>query len=348
MRKKSITISFTLALIASFFYSTPANAADIMGSGSSFAANFIDRCRVEYATASMGSVSYSPLGSGAGKNMLTNKIADFAMSDVPYSASEKKPENEFVYVPLVAGPIAIVYKLDKYPITIKMSTDTISKIFAGQITKWNDPQILKENTVGGKTPKIPSKIITVVYRADGSGTSEVFTSYLNAVSPKIWTRLGNKAFSSTFPGDISKNIMFQSANGSQGVAMLQGMTDGSIGYNEVSYARSLKTVSVQNAAGVYKQPTVSAAAAFLGDFVSSPDGTVKVNYNNPNKLAYNISTFTYGIAFKQKNEVNDSVKAFFTFMVDKCGKKAEDIGYAPLRGNMLKFSKARIAEISSK
>ena len=73
MKRKSITISFTLALIASFFYSTPANAKDIAGSGSSFAANFIDRCRVEYAKASTSSISYSPLGSGTGKNMLTNK-----------------------------------------------------------------------------------------------------------------------------------------------------------------------------------------------------------------------------------------------------------------------------------
>jgi phosphate transport system substrate-binding protein len=348
MKRKSITISFTLALVASFFYSAPANATDIIGSGSSFAANFIDRCRVEYANASLGSVSYSPTGSGAGKTMFTKGLSNFAMSDVPYSSSEQKPEGEFIYVPLVSGPIAIVYKLDKYPITIKMSTDTLSKVFAGQITKWNDPQILKENFVGGKSPKIPSKLIKVIYRADGSGTSEVFTSYLNAVSPKIWSKAGNKAFSASFPGDISKNIMLQSANGSQGVAMLQGITDGSIGYNEVSYARGLKTVSVQNAAGVYKQPTVSAAAAFLGDFVSSTDGTVKVNYNNPNKLAYNISTFTYGIAFKQKNENNDSVKKFFTFMADKCGKKAEDLGYAPLRGNMLKFAKARIAEVSSK
>ena len=348
MKRKSITIGFTLALIASFFYSTPANATDIIGSGSSFAANFIDRCRVEYVKSDAGSVNYTATGSGAGKTMLYNGLSDFAMSDVPYSSSEQKPNKEFLYVPLVAGPIAIVYKLDKYPTTIKMSTDTLAKVFAGQITKWNDEQILKENMVNGKKPKIPAITIIVVYRADGSGTSEVFTSYLNAVSPIIWNKTGNKSFSNTFPGDITQNIMFQSANGSQGVAMLQGITNGSIGYNEVSYARGLKTVSVKNAAGIYKQPTVSAASAFLGDFVSSPDGTVKVNYNNKNKLAYNISTFTYGIAFKEKNEVNDSVKKFFTFMVDTCGKKAEDLGYSPLTGNMLKFSKARIGEISSK
>jgi phosphate transport system substrate-binding protein len=248
----------------------------------------------------------------------------------------------------VAGPIGIVYKLDKYPITIKMSKDTLSKVFAGQITMWNDPQILNENMIAQKLPKIPATKIKVMYRADGSGTSEVFTSYLNAVAPLVWTKPGNKSFATAFPGSVSNNLSFMSASGSQGVAMLQSNTNGSIGYNEISYARGLKTLSIENGAGEYRQPTVSAASVFLEDFISDPSGVVKVNYKNLNRLSYNISTFTYGIAFKEKNIKDESVKKFFTFMLTTCGKKAKDIGYSPISGKMLKFARARVLEINTK
>jgi phosphate transport system substrate-binding protein len=341
------TLFITTALIASVIYAPISHADNLQGSGSTFAANFIDRCRVEFMKSTGDSVVYGASGSGAGKNMFSNGVTDFAMSDVPYSASEIKPSKEFIYVPLVAGPIGIIYKLDGYKITIKMSRDTLAKVFAGQITMWNDPQILKENLIGTRLPKIPATKIRVVYRIDGSGTSEVFTSYLNAVAPAIWNKPGNKNFNNAFPGDLSKSYM-TSASGSHGIAMVQGTTNGSIGYNEISYARGLKTISVENEAGRFMQPTISAASVFLGDFVADKTGIVKINYKNPNKLSYNISTFTYGIANKEKNSKNDSVKKFFNFMLDTCGKKAEDLGYSPIRGTMLKFSKARVAEISSK
>lgn len=348
MKLKLVTASTALAIAANVFLISSANAEPISGSGSTFAANFIDRCRVEYAKAGEDSVTYSPNGSGAGKNMLSSNITNFAMSDVPYSSSEKIPAKDFVYVPLVAGPIGIIYRLDGYKVTIKMSTDTLSKVFAGRITKWNDPQILKENMIGGRPPKIPSTAIRVAYRVDGSGTSEVFTSYLNAVSPTIWTKAGNKNFGSSFPGSISSNPYMMSASGSHGVAMVLTQTNGSIGYNEISYARGLKMASIQNEAGSYMQPTVSAASVFLSEFSVDSSGIVKINYRNKNKLAYPISTFTYGIAFKEKTLHNDSVKKFFTFMADVCGKKAKDLGYSPLGGKMLKFSKSRINEVSSK
>jgi phosphate transport system substrate-binding protein len=348
MKSKFIVLPIALAIISNAFFITYSHADNLQGAGSSFAANFIDRCRIEFTKSGADSVGYNAIGSGAGKNMLTNGVMDFAMSDVPYSASEIKPTKEYVYVPLVAGPVGIIYKLDGYKITIKMSKDTLAKVFAGQITMWNDPQILKENLIGTRTPKIPATKIRVVYRIDGSGTSEVFTSYLNAVAPTIWTKPGNKNFANAFPGDISKGVYMNSASGSQGVAMIQGSTNGSIGYNEISYARGLKTISVENEAGRFMQPTISAASVFLGDFVPDKSGAVKINYKNPNKLSYNISTFTYGIAYKEKNSKNDSVKKFFNFMLDTCGKKAEDLGYSSIRGAMLKFSKARVLEISSK
>lgn len=323
-----------MALASSVLFIPTAEAADLKGSGSSFALNFVEKCRVSYA-ATGNSISYTPNGSSSGKNQLALGLNDFAISDVPYGSSEVKPKTDFVYVPIVAGPIAITYKLDGYRGQIKLTKENLAKIFAGQITKWNDPLLQKNNP-----SRLPAKKITVIYRADGSGTSEVFTTYLNAVAKDIWTKSGNKTFSSAFPGNINERLgAFVSASGSQGIAMLQSRTDGSIAYNEVSYAKGLGTAYIENGAGNFIKPTVNAASKFLSDFTVNPNGTINPDYNNTNKMAYNISTFSYGIAPIGSKDV----AKFFTFAVTKC--KAEEFGYSPISGNALKLAKSQIAKI---
>lgn len=324
----------TLALVASVIFIPTAEAANLQGSGSSFAANFIDKCRVAYANTG-NSINYTPNGSSSGKSQFALGLTDFAISDVPYGSSEAKPKKDFVYVPIVAGPIAISYKIDGYNGTLKLTKDNLAKIFAGKITMWNDPLVKKDNP-----SKLPAKKIVVIYRADGSGTSEVFTSYLNAVAKDVWTKPGNKAFSAVYPGNINERLgSFVSASGSQGVSMLQSKTDGSITYNEVSYTTAFKVASVQNGAGNFVKPTLNAASHFLSEFVINPNGTITPNYNNPSKMAYNISTFSYGIAPVGSKDV----AKFFTFALTKC--KATQSGYSPISGNALKLAKSQIAKI---
>jgi phosphate transport system substrate-binding protein len=327
----------TLALVASIFYVQPANAVDgLTGSGSTFAANYIDSCKVKYAKTTGVSITYSPIGSGSGRNSFNNKLTDFALSDVPYAASDVKPKEEFVYVPIVAGPVAIVYNLKGYAPRLKLSKEVLAKIFAGQITMWNDPQIVALNKVG----KLPKTKIVVGYRADGSGTSEVFTSYLNTIAPKIWTKPGNKSFASAFPGTIPAGY-FQSASGSFGIANLQSMTNGSISYNELSFTRSLKNALIENEAGMYMAPTPNSAAAFLGKLTFNPEGTAILNYKNTSKTSYNISTFTYAIVYKDGGERSQAIREFLTFSLSNC--KHPD--YAPITGNALKVAKEQLAKI---
>ena len=323
-----------IALVSSVLFIPTAEAADLKGSGSSFALNFVEKCRVAYA-ATGNSISYTPNGSGSGKNQFALGLTDFAISDVPYGATETKPKQDFIYVPIVSGPIAIAYKLDGYKGQIKLTKENLANIFAGKIKMWNDPILQKDNP-----SKLPAKKITVIYRADGSGTSEVFTTYLNAVAPSIWAKAGNKAFASAFPGNINERIgAFVSASGSQGIAMLQSRTDGSIAYNEVSFAKGLGTAYVENGAGLFVKPTVNAASKFLSDFTVNPNGTINPNYNNTVKMAYNISTFSYGITLVGSKDVAN----FFTFAITKC--KAEEFGYSPITGNALKLAKSQIAKI---
>lgn len=323
-----------LALVSSVLFIPTAEAADLTGSGSTFASNFIEKCRVAYA-ATGNNISYTPNGSSSGKNQLALGLNDFAISDVPYGSSEVKPKKDFVYVPIVAGPIAISYKLDGYKGQVKLTKENLAKIFSGQITMWNDPLLKKNNP-----SKLPAKKIVVIYRSDGSGTSEVFTTYLNTVAKDIWNKPANKSFSTAFPGNINEKLdSFVSAAGSHGVAMLQSRTDGSIAYNEVSFTKSFGVAYVENGAGNFVKPTVSAASQFLSEFTTNPNGTITPNYNNNTKMAYNISTFSYGITTVGSSDV----AKFFTFAITKC--KATEFGYSPISGNALKLAKSQIAKI---
>ena len=169
MRLKLIVamLTFTVSLL-----SLPAASAEssLQGAGSTFALNFVDKCRVLYGQQTGNLINYTGNGSGAGRNFLNNGLVDFAISDAPYSKSDNQPPKEVIYVPVVAGPIAIAYNLPEYRVRLKLTKEVLAKIFAGQITMWNDPEIQKINL--GKLPKVR---ITVIYRMDGSGTSEVFT-----------------------------------------------------------------------------------------------------------------------------------------------------------------------------
>jgi len=337
MRSKSIIL--ILVLFASIFSISPAVSNEsFRGAGSTFSTNFVDQCRVLYAKQTGNILTYTPNGSGAGRNFFNNKLVDFAISDTPYGISDTKPKEDFVYVPLVSGPVAIVYNLPQYKTRLKLSKEVLAKIFAGQITTWNDPEIQKLNT--GKLPKLR---ITIVYRSDGSGTSEVFTSYLNSVAPTIWTKPGNKTFATAFPGNINDYIgYYQSVNGSTQVAFTQSTLPGSISYNEVSYVRGMKSALIENEAGRFMAPTIGAASSFLSNLKFNQDGTATLNYRSPSKNSYNISTFAYGVAYVNAGEKAAVLKDFFTFAVTKCNKIE---GYASISGNALKVAKMQIAKI---
>jgi phosphate ABC transporter phosphate-binding protein len=333
--KSKLIISF-LILFISYFSTSTASATSLIGSGSTFAGNFIDKCRVLYAQQSQNTITYSATGSGAGRNAFNNKLADFAVSDVPYGVSDKKPSEDFIYIPLVSGPVAIVYNLPEYKQRLKLSKEVLAKIFAGQITKWNDPQIAKLN-IG----KLPNSNIIVVYRSDGSGTSEVFTSYLKKVAPTIWTKDGSKDFKNAFPGTMS--AYFQAVSGSTQVAFTQQMFKGSIAYNEVSYVRGMQSALIENEMGKFIGPTITSTSIFLSHLTFNQDGTANVDYLLKTNSSYNISTFSYAIVYSKPKQNASEIKDFFTFALSKCNKID---GYAPISGNALKIAKIQIAKIT--
>lgn len=281
--RKGLTIAIA-AIVASALttglVTTSASAAGVTinGSGSTAVKNLLDVCIPDYQKTSGNTVNYAGGGSGAGRSAFTAGTVDFAFSDAAYGSAEAKPA-DFVHVPNVAFPVAIEYKLAGFVGTLNLSKTTIAGIFAGRITKWNDPAIVADNNksiksvvyktkkvkVKGKIKvvtvkdkkgkpvvlkvvtkhvagKLPATPITVWYRSDKSGTTGIVTNWLTAVAPSIWNKAGsagNQTFTSAFPGDVPAGS-FQGANGSDGVSSGVASKDGSIGYSEVSYAAERK------------------------------------------------------------------------------------------------------------
>lgn len=331
------------------FSSIPASASSLNGSGSSFIYNFLNTCKADYAKETGNTINYNPLGSGSGINMFIKKTVDFAATDVALPPGMKVPD-KFVYVPLVAGPIAIAYNINGYDKPIRLKKLTLAKIFAGDITKWNDPAIVSDNTINKVKPKLPNKQILVVYRSDSSGTTQVFTEYLWATNAKIWNKLPNKSFTQAFPKSSIPLGTFTSAAGTNLLASVVSRTDGAIGYMESSFATNLnlKKASIENNAGKFVQPTVQGASEFLSKFTILEDGSILSHYNNPNPKAYNISTFSYGLAWTKNNETNLEVKKFFEYVVGPCSKNnAVSLEYSPLTGDILKFANKQISQIGS-
>ena len=234
---KFSTKAKALAIAALIAVSTaqPAHAVDLTGSGASFVDPLLQACKAGFAKASNHSYVYTSTGSGTGKKNADAKIGDFWFSDSAHTAATKR--DTVYHAPIVAAPIAVLVNLPAKK-DLYLSATTVAKIFAGEITKWNDPLIAADNNRTVKTTvyrkeangnvkkdakgnpvvlrsasksiyyTLPNKPIKVVFRADGSGTSNNFTTWLNGVAPSVWTKKGNDAFTTAFPGNINdpKNI----------------------------------------------------------------------------------------------------------------------------------------------
>lgn len=364
----------------------------ITGSGSTFVKNYIEACAPGFTAATGNSVSYAGGGSGKGRTDITNKTVDFAASDTPF-ATGTEPSG-ILQIPLIAGPIAIQYRIDGVKEEVHLRKATLAKIFAGQIKAWNDPAIVADNTQTVKTPvyktqkvtktvkgkkvtqtvvvkdakgkpvvtsyktsqisiKLPSTPIRVYYRSDSSGTSGVFTAYLNSIAPTVWSKPGNNSFSSAFPTALPSDGSFQGASGSDGVSNGVQSTNGAISYAEVSYAteRKLGIASLENEKGNYVTPSAASAAAFLSSFTPGDKGTIVPNYRNPDPSAYNLTAFAYGLAYSNSRDKDKdaAVKAFFTYLLTTCSTNGsvdlEKLGYAPLVGTALIRSQTSVGLI---
>jgi phosphate transport system substrate-binding protein len=292
-------------------------------------------------------VQYNPVGSGAGrKAFLAGQVA-FAGSDAALSGDEQTEAKKqcgadgAINVPVYISPVAVTINLDGIK-ELKLDGPTIAKIFAGKITKWDDPAITKQNP----DAKLPSSKITPIHRSDDSGTTENFTEYLDAVAKDDW----GKGVVETWP----KEFGGESAQGTSGVVKLAGSTKGSIAYADLSAAGDLGKVSVK-VGSEYQAPTEEAAAknvelAKKAEGTSENDLALDLDRTSTEAGQYPIILASYHVycsTYKDQSTA-DMVKAFGTYVVSEEGQKAAEkaAGSAPLAEATAKQAKAAIESIS--
>ena len=340
------------ALALAVFAAAPATAAtkpattttvklsstSLAGDGSTFQKGFNDVAIGYFKQTQKGvSISYQAVGSGQGRTDFANKVVDFAGTDAPYSSGA--PADPFYYFPTVVAPITVSYNVSGVS-GLKLSADTIAKIFEGQIRTWNDAAIKDENP----TAKLPSTGITVVHRSDGSGTTQNFTNFLVKAAPNTWT-LGT---GSTVQWPAST----QGANGNSGVAQLVKSTDGGIGYVDFSdaVAGDLTYASVKNASGKYVSPSTKSASAAAAGITVNPDLTYDP-INATGAAAYPITAPTGLMAYVTQTDAKKgaALKAFLNFVygtgANQGQKLAATVDYAPLPKSLLAKAKAQVGKI---
>ncbi len=359
----------------------PAHAVDLQGSGASFVDPLLQACKAGFAKATNHSYVYTSTGSGTGKKNSDANIGQFWFSDSAHTAATKR--STVFHAPIIAAPIAVLVNLPAKK-DIYLSATTVAKIFAGEITKWNDPAIAADNnrsvttTVYKKDAQgnavkdksgnpvvlrtgtksiiytLPNQPIKVIFRADGSGTTNNFTTWLNGVAPTVWTKKGNDAFTTAFPGNInaSGNIgRIVGANQSQGIATLAAKTKYSITYAEKNWgdAYGLRAAYVSNAAGNFTYPDSGAVSAFLGEAKQDANGIVTYDYGTKVAGAYTLGIISYMLVeteYKDKAQ-GAAVKQLAEYILSPaCSAADPKLGYVVVSGTFLEKAHAQIAKMN--
>jgi phosphate transport system substrate-binding protein len=321
--------------------STSAFAADITGAGSTFIFPVLSKWADAYKKDSGNGVNYQSIGSGAGIKQIQAKTVTFGATDAPLK-SDQLEKDGLAQWPMIMGAIVPVVNIDGIKAgDMVLDGDTLAKIYLGTITKWDDAAIKKLN------PKLnlPSAAISVVHRADGSGTTFNFTDYLSKVSPDWKSKIGS--------GTVVEWPVGVGAKGNEGVSGNIGQAKNTIGYVEYAYAKQNKLTytALVNKAGKTVQPTNEAfqAAAANADWTHAP-GYYLILTDQPGDKSWPIVASTFILMHKEATDKAASQEAlkFFKFAFTKGDKMAEELDYIPMPDSVVKLiEKTWSADIKS-
>ena len=267
----------------------------LIGAGSSFDNPLFSKMFAEYNKTNGLKINYQSVGSGAGISQLTNKTVDFGASDAPMNGKQDSAVSAPVlHIPVTAGAVVISYNLPEVKDTLLLTPPVLADIFLGKITKWDDTKIAAVN----KGVKLPSTTIVVAHRSDGSGTSNIFTTYLSKVSEEWNTKVG-KGSSVNWPVGLG-------GKGNEGVAGLIKQTPGAIGYIELAYAiqNNMEYAKVQNKAGNFITPSIASVTAAANVTIPADSKISLTNTDAPD--GYPISGFSWVLLYKEQKYNNRS------------------------------------------
>jgi phosphate transport system substrate-binding protein len=355
-RLLSLSLGVFLAGAMAFSGATAAHAETydpITGTGSTWSQNALDQWRKNVASNYGMTVNYSGTGSSAGRRDYIVGTVDYAVSEIPFQANPEDgsppevPPRGFAYMPIVAGGTSLMYNLKiggKQVSNLRLSGDTITKIFSGSISNWNDAAIAADNP----GLAMPDKGITPVVRSDGSGSTAQFTLWMSKQYPSLW----KTGMTSQFP--TLANFKYQS--GSSGVAgyVSQNYGDGAVTYVEYSYAleAGFPVAKVLNAAGYYVEPSANSVAVALLKAQIAPDLTQILDgvYNNADPRSYAMSSYSYMIVPTEVGGVftagkGKTLSTFAKYMLCEGQQQAADLGYSPLPMTLVIAGFAQVARI---
>ena len=334
--KRTFIKSVAAAAIATLTMGS-AFAADITGAGATFPFPIYAKWAEAYKAVSGNSLNYQSIGSSGGIRQIKAKTVTFGATDAPMSGDDLDKEGMVQFPAIIGGTVPVV-NLDGFkPGELRITGPVLAEMFMGKISNFNDPKIAALNP--GK--KLPDQAITVVHRADGSGTTFNFTDYLTSIS-KDWADSVGKGAAVKWPAPSSVG-----GKGNEGVAANVNRVKGSIGYVEYAYVKknNMNFLQIQNAEGKYVAPDdlTFAAAAAGADWFSVPGmGVSMVNAKGAN--SWPISTASFILMYKQPADKAASAEAlkFFDWSFNNGKKMAADLDYVALPDSLTAAIRTRV------
>ena len=282
-------------------------------------------------------INYGGGGSGKGRQDLADQVVDFAGADSPYKDADlaKNKGGEVLYFPILLGAITISYNLDGID-KLQLSPPTIAKIFQRDIKKWNDPEIAADNPGAN----LPDADIVVAHRADGSGTTDNFTKYLDKTAKDVWKLKSGATVE--WPADT------QAGPGNAGVAQIVKTTKGAVGYVDLSDAKAtgLKFATVKNQAGKFIEPTTDTASA-AGDGIEVKDNLLFSAIDPKGDAAYPITYQSWVICYAKQTDhaKGTALKDFIKFLVTDGQAQLKSLDFAPLPKGLADKAVAQLDKI---
>lgn len=312
----------------------------LTGAGATFPYPLYTKWIAEYAKTTPGiAINYQSIGSGGGIRQVTERTVDFGASDAPMSDEQIDKAKGILHVPTCLGAVVLAYNLEGVEGGLKLTPDTLSGIFLGDIKEWNDPRLKADNP----GVNLPAKTIATVHRSDGSGTTKIFLDYLSAVSP-AWAKGPGSGTSVSWPTGLG-------AKGNEGVAGQVKTQPGSIGYIELAYAMQNKMAmaTLKNKAGKFVVPTLaSITAAAAGASAKMPEDLRISIVDAEGDDSYPISGFTYLLIYSKQQDTakGKALKGFITWALADGQKLTSDLHYAPLPPEVITKARQRLDTVT--
>src|SRR5579872_1083743 len=321
----------------------PGGSSSLIGAGSTFIYPIMTRWISAFHTAHQGvEINYQSIGSGGGIQQLKQGLIDFGASDAALNDDQLKEMPPVIQIPESAGPVCITYNLPELKTPLKLSAGTLAGIFLGTIKTWQDPAIKKDNT----GVSLPNHAILVAHRSDGSGTTNIFTTYLAKVSPE-WAKKVGKGIAVSWPTGVG-------GKGSEGVTGVVRQAPGAIGYVELNYAKdnNLPVALIRNEAGGWEEPSAAGTTAAIDGFTEELAKDVRTPIVDPPasaKDAYPICGLTYLLVPKDGQDAakRREVRDFIEYIITTGQSSANNLYYAQLPTGLVDQDQKLLGEMTA-